>query len=61
MDKIVVQMIEQLRAEMIHMYERLGNLNDPRLIKISQELDVFLVKVQRQRKASGDSAKGDHS
>lgn len=50
MDNNSEQMIEQLRAEMIQLYERVGSFTDSRVVEISQQLDTFLVEVQRKRK-----------
>jgi hypothetical protein len=44
--------IEGLRAEMIRVAESTGNLLDPRVIEISQQLDQLLLMMQRLQQDS---------
>lgn len=43
----IYQQIEQLRKEMLNLAHRYG-LNDPKVIECSQELDKFILLVQKK-------------
>ena len=46
---MLVQMIEQLREQMVLTAERQGSLVDAHVVAISQQLDAFIVQLQRLR------------
>lgn len=40
--KLIERQIEELRHEMLELYEQVGSFTDQRIVKVSQELDQLL-------------------
>lgn len=48
--------IRHLRTEMVRAYEKAGDLGDETVIALSQQLDLYLLKLQQQtRRSQGDT------
>ncbi|MGB8954149.1 MAG: aspartyl-phosphate phosphatase Spo0E family protein [Tumebacillaceae bacterium] len=46
-ERVLVQTIERLREQMVMTAERQGSLVDAHVVAISQQLDAFIVQLQR--------------
>jgi Spo0E like sporulation regulatory protein len=46
-ERVLLQTIEQLREQMVRAAERQGSLVDAHVLAISQQLDAFIVQLQR--------------